>query len=73
MNRPHSSSYSSTIRMENASIIRKNAQFIKSSMLTMISEGVIEKDHGYVIREEIDKFKKKTRSFSGGIRNNCFQ
>jgi len=42
--------------MENASIIRKNAQFIKSSMLTMISEGVIEKDHGYVIREEIDKF-----------------
>ena len=47
-----------TIRMENASIIRKNAQFIKSSMLTMISEGVIEKDHGYVIREEIDKFRE---------------
>lgn len=47
-----------TIRMENASIIRKNAQFIKSSMLTMMSEEVIEKDHGYVIREEIDKFRE---------------
>ena len=47
-----------TIRMENASIIRKNAQFIKSSMLTMMSEGVIEKAHGYVIREEIDKFRE---------------
>lgn len=47
-----------TIRMENASIIRKNAQFIKSSMLTMMSEGVIEEAHGYVIREEIDKFRE---------------
>ena len=47
-----------TIRMENASIIRKNAQFVKSSMLTMMSEEVIEKAHGYVIREEIDKFRE---------------
>jgi hypothetical protein len=47
-----------TIRMENASIVRKNAQFIKSSMLTMMSEEVIEKAHGYVIREEIDKFRE---------------
>jgi hypothetical protein len=47
-----------TIRMENASIIRKNAQFIKSSMLTMMSEQVIEKAHGNVIREEIDKFRE---------------
>jgi hypothetical protein len=47
-----------TIRMENASIIRKNAQFIKSSMLTMMSEGVIEEAHGHVIRDEIDKFRE---------------
>ena len=52
-----------TIRMENASIIRKNAQFIKSSMLTMMSEGVIEKAHGYVIREEIDKFRELFKSW----------
>ena len=47
-----------TIRMENASIIRKNAQFIKSAMLTMMSEEVIEKVHGQIIREEIDKFRE---------------
>lgn len=45
------------LRMENAGIIRKNAQFIKSAMLTMMSEEVIEKAHGRVIREEIDKFR----------------
>ncbi|MBK6938326.1 MAG: hypothetical protein IPH18_16805 [Chitinophagaceae bacterium] len=45
------------IRMENACIIRKNAQFVKSSMLTMIAEGAIEKAHGMVIRDEIDKFR----------------
>ena len=46
------------IRMENASIIRKNAQFIKSSMLTMMSEEVIEKTHGEIIRDEIDNFRE---------------
>jgi len=46
------------IRMENAGIIRKNAQFIKSAMLTMISEEVIEEAHGMVIRDEIDKFRE---------------
>ena len=46
-----------TIRMENASIIRKNAQFIKSSMLTMMSEEVIEEEYGNIIRSEIDKFR----------------
>ncbi len=46
-----------TIRMENASIIRLNAQFIKSSMLTMMGDRAIEEAHGKVIREEIDKFR----------------
>lgn len=46
------------IRMENASIIRKNAQFIKSSMLTTMSEGVIEEAYGKIIRNEIDKFRE---------------
>lgn len=45
------------IRMENATLIRKNAQFISSSMLTMIAEGVIEEAHGMVIRDEINKFR----------------
>jgi hypothetical protein len=46
------------IRMENASIIRKNAQFIKSNMLTMIAEGAISDEHGRLIRAEIDKFRE---------------
>ena len=47
-----------TIRMENASIIRKNAQFIKSSMLTMMAENVIEEEYGRIIRSKIDKFRE---------------
>jgi hypothetical protein len=47
-----------TIRMENASIIRKNAQFIKSSMLIMMSEEVIEEEYGKIIRNEIDRFRE---------------
>ena len=46
------------IRMENASIIRKNAQFIASSILVMMEENVVDKKHGEVIREEIDKFRE---------------
>ena len=53
------------IRMENASIIRKNAQFIKSSMLTMMSEEVIEKAHGQIIRDEIDGFRELFKIWVG--------
>ena len=62
-----------TIRMENASIIRKNAQFIKSSMLTMISERVIEKDHGYVIREEVDKFRELFKIWASTFRKDEYE
>ena len=51
------------IRMENASIIRKNAQAIQSSMLLFMSEGVIEKEYGEVIRKEIDVFKELFRQW----------
>lgn len=44
--------------MENASIIRKNAQAIQSSMLLFMSEGVIEEEYGEIIRKEIDVFKE---------------
>ena len=46
------------LRMENASIIRKNARFISTSMLTMMAEEVIEEAHGEVIRNEINKFRE---------------
>lgn len=46
------------VRMENACIIRKNAQAIQSSMLVFISEGDIDKEYGMLIRKEIEEFKK---------------
>lgn len=49
------------IRMENACLIRKSAQFISSSMLAMIAESVIEEAHGKVVQEEIDHFRQLFR------------
>ena len=45
------------IRMENASIIRKNAQLVQSSILVFMEEGIIDKEYGKVIRNDIDVFK----------------
>ncbi len=61
------------IRMENACIIRKNAQFIKSSMLTMIAEGTIEEAHGKVIREEIDRFRELFRHWVSTFEKDEFE
>ena len=61
------------IRMENAAIIRKNAQFIKSSMLTMMAEGAIEKAHGEVIRNEIDKFRNLFKQWAETFQKDEFE
>lgn len=61
------------IRMENACLIRKHAQFIKSSMLMMITEGVIEEAHGMVIREEIDKFRMLFRHWVSTFERDEFE
>lgn len=61
------------IRMENASIIRKNAQFIKSSMLTLMAEDVIEKAHGHVIRDEIDKFRELFKDWVNTFQKDEFE
>jgi hypothetical protein len=45
-------------RMENAAIIRKNAQFIKSSLLFVEEENIIEKNYCKIIRNEIDIFRQ---------------
>lgn len=62
-----------TIRMENASIIRKNAQFVKSSMLTMMSEEVIEEEYGRIIRNEIDKFRELFKIWVGTFQKDEFE
>ncbi len=45
------------LRMENAAIIRKNAQYIKTAMLGMDDEMGIDTDHCDIIRDEIDNFR----------------
>lgn len=47
-----------TIRMENASIIRKNAQFIKISTNSFLLDGLMEPQNRQIIRDEIEKFKE---------------
>jgi hypothetical protein len=47
-----------TIRMENAAIIRKNAQFIKISTNSFMLDGIMEPQHRQVIRDEIDNFRE---------------
>jgi hypothetical protein len=44
--------------MENAAIIRKNAQLIKSAMLTFNMEGEMEDNYCEAIRAEIDNFRE---------------
>ena len=46
------------IRMENAAIIRKNAQFIKISTNGFMYDGLMEEQHRQIIRDEIDKFRE---------------
>ena len=62
-----------TIRMENASIIRKNAQFVKSSLLTMMSEEVIEVEYGNIIRSEIDKFRELFKIWVGTFQKDEYE
>jgi len=45
------------IRMENAAIIRKNAQYIKISTNGFVMDDLMEEEHRTIIRDEIDKFR----------------
>ena len=46
------------IRMENAAIIRKNAQYIYISTNGFMQDGLMEPQHRQIIREEIDRFRE---------------
>ena len=46
------------IRMENAAIIRKNAQYIKISTNGFWADGLMDEEHRAVIRNEIDTFRE---------------
>ena len=46
------------IRMENAAIIRKNAQYIYISTNGFMQDGLMEPQHRQIIRDEIDQFRE---------------
>ena len=60
------------MRMENAAIIRKNAQFIKISTNSFMLEGMMEPQHRLIIREEIDKFKELFKTWVASfVKDDC--
>lgn len=61
------------LRMENATIIRKNAQYIKASLLTMMSEKVMDEIYGSLIRDEIDAFRILFREWVASFQKDEFE
>jgi len=55
------------IRMENASIIRKNAQFIKISTNGFIEDDLMEEQHRQIIQNEIDTFREIFKQWVGSF------
>lgn len=61
------------IRMENASIIRKNAQFIKISTNSFIIDEGMDPKHRLVIREEIDRFREMFKTWVSTFQKDEFE
>ncbi len=61
------------IRMENAAIIRKNAQYIKISTNSFMLEGQMEPQHRLIIRDEIDKFKELFKAWVATFEKDEFE
>jgi len=61
------------LRMENAAIIRKNAQYIKSAMLSFNMEEEIEDSYCEAIRNEIDNFKELFKVWIGTFKKDEYE
>ena len=61
------------LRMENAAIIRKNAQYIKTAMLGMSVEDEIEDNYCRVIRDEIDNFRELFKQWIATFKKDEFE
>ncbi|MCW3112485.1 MAG: hypothetical protein JWR18_881 [Segetibacter sp.] len=46
------------LKMENAAIIRKNAQFVKSALLNLVFQNELDEEHAETLRNEIDDFRQ---------------
>ena len=62
-----------TIRMENAAIIRKHAQFIKLSTNSFLAEGSMEPLHRQIILDEIDHFRELFKVWVGTFQKDEFE
>ncbi|HWB26643.1 MAG TPA: hypothetical protein VG738_14260 [Chitinophagaceae bacterium] len=61
------------LRMENAAIIRKNAQMIKSAMLTFNIDGEMEDSYCEAIRTEIDNFRELFKQWVATFQKDVFE
>ena len=61
------------IRMENAAIIRKNAEFVKISTNGFMLEGIMEPQHRQIIRDEIDRFRELFRNWVASFEKDEFE
>ena len=61
------------VYMENASIIRKNAQSIMSSMLVLIAEGFVDEAHGMTLRKEIEEFRELFKQWVSHFKKDEFE
>lgn len=61
------------LRMENAAIIRKNAQFIKVSTDSFLLDGKMDPQHRLIIREEIDRFKELFKLWVASFQKDEFE
>jgi len=61
------------LRMENAAIIRKNAQSIKSAMLLFDEEDDVEFSYCEIIRDEIDNFRGLFKAWLATLKKDEFE
>jgi hypothetical protein len=59
--------------MENAAIIRKNAMYIYSALLTLMHEQVLEKSYVMAIRSEIDQFRELFKNWLSTFQKDEFE
>jgi len=61
------------LRMENAAIIRKNAQYIKTAILGLMIEDEVEEGYCEIIRNEIDNFRDLFKQWIATFKKDEFE
>ncbi|ANI90084.1 hypothetical protein A9P82_12805 [Arachidicoccus ginsenosidimutans] len=61
------------LKMENAAVIRKNAQFVASSLLSFAMQNLIEEKYAEAIRSEIDSFRELFKQWVSTFQKDEFE